>query len=211
MSDLAPESKESRAQEAAAIRRRWITLGEVLAVIAVLISAITLYLNWADRRDERTVEATRSREKSARAATLLLNAATASDDRLTLKPAGPDQIVQSQSIRFPTALGIAPVDTTGDPRIEGEWFSEALKKAREKAKLPDDSVGDERLPVAIATRFIVDGDAHEEVALYDVGYGITGRLLGGHHLTLRGLSRVSAIKAADAQAALDARWGKLTR
>ncbi len=35
--------KQEQAAEAAAIRRRWINLGEVLAVIAVLISALTLW------------------------------------------------------------------------------------------------------------------------------------------------------------------------
>jgi hypothetical protein len=34
---------EQRTAEAAAIRRRWITLGEALAVIAVVISGLTLF------------------------------------------------------------------------------------------------------------------------------------------------------------------------
>ena len=200
----APESpKEARAAEAAAIRRRWITLGELLAVLAVGISALTLYLNWADKSSEQAEKASESRKASVRAARLVLNA-EASGDRLALKPTDPDQIIQSQTIRFPKALGIAPVDTTGEPRIEAGWFDAALKKAREKAKLPDDSVGDERLPVAITTRFVVGGETHEDVAVYDIGYGIAGRWLSGHRLTLRGLSLVS--RSATPQSAIDARW-----
>jgi predicted negative regulator of RcsB-dependent stress response len=46
-----PEEK----REAAAIRRRWITLGEILAVIAVLISGLTLWNSYSDRSaDEPT-------------------------------------------------------------------------------------------------------------------------------------------------------------
>ncbi|KAK0338546.1 hypothetical protein LTR94_038208, partial [Friedmanniomyces endolithicus] len=71
-------AKEERAAEAAAIRRRWITLGEVLAVLAVSISALTLYLNWADKKDERADKAAEraaeSRKASSRAAILILNA-----------------------------------------------------------------------------------------------------------------------------------------
>lgn len=45
MSDSPEAKQETRKEEAARIRRRWITLGELLAVAAVLISALTLYLN----------------------------------------------------------------------------------------------------------------------------------------------------------------------
>jgi hypothetical protein len=114
--------------------------------------------------------------------------------------------VQSQTVRFPTALGVDPAETTGEPRIESSWFEAALKKAREKAGMPDDSRGDERLPMAITTQFLVDGETHEEVAIYDLGYTITGRWLGGHSVTLRGLSLASHTKANGTQAKLDARW-----
>ncbi|CAM8648435.1 hypothetical protein [Sphingobium sp.] len=202
--------KEARAAEAAAIRRRWITLGEILAVLAVGISALTLYLNWADKKDQRAEKAAESRKASGRAAILVLNADSVKDDRIALKTTDPDQVVQSQTILFPRALGIAPVDTTGDPRIEADWFSDALKTARAKAKLPDDSVGDERLPVAITTRFVVGGDTHENIALYDIGYGVAGRWIAGHSLSLRGLSRVETLKSDSAQARVDARWARLS-
>lgn len=208
-------AKEERAAEAAAIRRRWITLGEVLAVLAVSISALTLYLNWADKKDERADKAAEraaeSRKASSRAAILVLNAESVKDDRIALKTADPDQLIQSQTIIFPRALGIAPVDTTGDPRIEAGWFESALKKARAKAKLPDDSVGDERLPIVITTRFVVGGDAHENVALYDIGYGIKGGWIAGHSVALRGISRVATVKADAAQPSADARWARLTK
>ena len=205
MRDSAPERKE-----AAAIRRRWITLGESVAVVAVLISAVTLYLNWADKREERAEKAGESRKASARAATLVLRAGSVKDDRITLTASDPAQIIQSQTIRFPAALALAPVDTSGDARIEAGWFDDALKKARAKAKLPDDSVGDERLPVAITTRFTAGGDAHESTAIYDIGYGIKGGWITGHSLTLRGVARVERISASGAQAAVDARWARLT-
>lgn len=200
---------EARAAEAAAIRRRWITLGEILAVLAVLISAATLWLNWSERSDDAATRAAESRKASTRAALLVLNAVTDGEDRLTLKPVTADQMVQSQTLHFPAALGINPVETTGDPRIEARWFESGLKRAREKAGLPDDSRGDERLPVLIETRFLADGQSHEDVALYDIGYSIAGRMLGGHRVTLRGLSLVKRIGNDNAQAQVNARWAKL--
>ncbi|OAN57825.1 hypothetical protein [Sphingobium sp. TCM1] len=205
------DSPETRKEEAARIRRRWITLGELLAVAAVLISALTLYLNWANKKDERADKAAQSLRDSARAARLVLNGQADGDSRLTLKPTDPGQLVQSQTIHFPTALGIAPVDTTGEPRIEARWFEDALKKARNAAKLPDDSIGDETLPVTIVTQFVVNGDTRSDSAIYAIGYGIAGKWLSGHRLTLRGLSLVGPTQGAGAQAQIDARWARQTK
>lgn len=197
---------EARAAEAAAIRRRWITLGELLAVIAIIISALTLWNSWRERSDSAATKTADAQRASTRAATLVLIAADAGERALVLKPVSAEQSVQSQTILFPTALDAAPAQTTGEPRIEAAWFESALKKARNAAKLPDNSRGDERLPVAITTRFLVDGKAHEDVALYDIGYTISGRLISGHSVTLRGISLASRVKSGNAQAKLDARW-----
>jgi hypothetical protein len=200
---------EQRAAEAAAIRRRWITLGEVLAVIAVTISALTLWNSWSERSDSRAVKTEEAKRASAQAATLVLVASEGDKQALALRPASAEQSVQSQRILLPAALKVAPVETNGEPRIEARWFESALIKAREAARLPDNSRGDERLPVAIVTRFLAQGKPHEDVALYDIGYTVRGKLLSGHSVTLRGLSLVERVSAANAQARLDARWKTL--
>jgi hypothetical protein len=197
---------EARAAESAAIRRRWLTLGEILAVIAVVISGLTLWNNWSERSESKAEQSADARRASTRAGTLTLVAADAGKRTLTLKPVSPEQSVQSQKLLFPSALGAAPAQTTGEPRIETGWFEHPLEKAREAAKLPDNSRGDERLPVAIVTRFLVDGEPHEDVALYDIGYTISGKFLGGHSVSLRGLSFVTRVDSVAAQAKVDARW-----
>ena len=120
-------------------------------------------------------------------------------------------MIEDQTIRFPASLGIDPVQTSGEPRIEARWFDGALKQARDKAGLPGDTRGDERLPVLIETRFLADGEEHRDVALYDVGYAIKGGgLLGGHEVMLRGLSLAGRAKSGS-PAALEARWAKIVR
>ncbi|NLS26977.1 hypothetical protein S2M10_19670 [Sphingomonas sp. S2M10] len=208
MSDEAESRARDRA-EAAKVRRRWVTLGEVLGVAAVLISGLTLWNSWSDRRETKAEKAAIEQRASTRAAKLVLVAADGGKQTLALKPAAPEQSVQSQTVLFPTALGISPAATTGEPRIEGGWFEHALVKARETAGLPDNSRGDERLPVVIVSRFLADGDAHEDVALYDVGYTITGNFIAGHSVTLRGISLVAKVKRGQAQAKLDTRWKTL--
>ena len=201
---------EARAEEAAAIRRRWLSLGETLAVLAVMISALTLWLNWAEQSDTRQEKAAETSHAARQAATLTLTSTiSGKGSRLELHPASAAQQVLGQTIRFPAALGVDPVDTSGEPRIEAQWFEAALKKARNKAGLPDDSRGDERLPLIIATRFMADGQAREDMALYDLGYTIRGRLLSGHVLALRGLSLVRHVEPGKANAALTVRTAHL--
>lgn len=208
MSDEAESRAKDRA-EAAKVRKRWVTLGEVLGVAAVLISGLTLWNNWSDRRETRAEKAATEQRASAKVAKLVLVATDGGKQSLTLKPAATEQSVQSQTILFPTPLGLSPAATTGEPRVEGGWFEHALIKAREAAGLPDNSRGDEQLPVVIVTQYLVDGDPHEDVALYDVGYTISGKFLGGHSVTLRGISLVAKVKRDDAQARLDGRWKTL--
>jgi hypothetical protein len=47
------------------------------------------------------------------------------------------------------------------------------------------------------------------VALYDLGYTISGKFLAGHSISLRGISLVAKVKRGQAQARLDARWKAL--
>src|SRR5690606_3104485 len=144
------------------------------------ISALTFWNSYSDRSNSEAERAAAARKSSAAASTLLLEARPQSDGRsLALAAARDDQVIQSQTIRFPTALGLPPVETTGDARIESDWFADALRKARRAAKQPAASVGDERLPIAVTTRFLVDGATHEDIALYDLGYVLEGRFLQG--------------------------------
>jgi hypothetical protein len=205
----ATSGREARAEEAAAIRRRWITLGEILAVVAVVISALTLYLNWSQQRGSEAEKAAATTDAAVQAARITLRATAGSKgERLEISPMSSEQSIQEQTIRFPEALGASAVTTSGEPRIEARWFDVRLKKAREKAGLPDDSRGDEKLPVLIETRFLADGKDHRDRAIYDIGYTIKGGLLSGHRLELRGLSLAQRIKSGG-QAELDARWRKL--
>ncbi|WP_380874745.1 hypothetical protein ACFB49_01080 [Sphingomonas sp. DBB INV C78] len=135
--------------------------------------------------------------------------ADAEGDRITLSALQDTQAIQGQTVILPTALGVAPVETTGDPRIEAGWFDNGLKRARKELGQADRSVGDERLPVLIVTRYLVDGTLHEDRAIYDLGFALDGQLLGGTRVRIRGLSLITRVPAASGQAKLDARWKQL--
>ena len=197
---LEPETPQQQAAEAAAIRRRWITLGEVLAVAAVLISALTFWNSYQERSGAEADKAAERQAKSEKARTLILSARV--DGRnLSLAARDPEQAIQGQTIAFPSSLGVKAIDTV-DPRIEAGWIESVAKKLRRGARAPS---GDPRLPVAITTRFVSGGESYTDTAIYDVGYRVDEGLLDTD-VELLGLSLVERATAKNAQAKLDALW-----
>jgi len=194
--------------EAAAVRRRklrLLTLAEVLGVSALVISGLTFWNSYSERRHTEEARVAESRAATTKARILVLRAETEKDgDRIALQATG-NQVIQGQTIAFPKALGVDPVEST-DPRIETSWFEDGLKKARKAAGEPEKPRGDARLPVAITTRFTVDGEMAEDVTLYDVGYVTDSSFLGGTSIRLRGLSLIGRSSEKAASGRLDSLW-----
>jgi hypothetical protein len=200
-----PETRAAAAEKAA-IRRRWISLGELLAVAAVVISGLTFWNSYSERTSAEAERAAEKEAKAGRAATLVLRAERADGGRrLLLEPADEGSVIQSQTFLFPSSLAIDSVDTVVEPRIEAEWIEDAVKKAARDGK--DTPAGDRLLPVAITTRFTSDGATREYAAIYDIGYQIEGGgFLEGREVRLRGLSQVQRVSEKDARTRLDALW-----
>lgn len=191
--------------EAAAVRRRWITLGELLAVAAVVISGLTFWNSYSERRSNEVERQSDERSAEVRARTLILRGVPDKDGEVLAISAPTDQAIQSQSVTFPTALELDSIETT-NPRIEADWFDGALRKARKAAGQRDEDAGDERLPVAVTTRYVADGEMITDVSLYDVGYAVKDRFLRGGVVRLRGLSFIGRTRADAAQARVDSLW-----
>src|SRR5689334_1283616 len=99
-SELPPIPSREEA-EASAVRRRWITLAEILGVIAVLISALTLWNSYRQRSSDEADKANARSEAEAEARTLLLRATPDHDGRiLSLASAGAGQTIQTQHVAF---------------------------------------------------------------------------------------------------------------
>jgi hypothetical protein len=203
-----PETR-SQAAEAAAIRRRWITLGEILAVIAVLISGLTLWNSYQERSSSEAERVAEKKQQAAKSQALVLRG-DSGRKKMILTSLDPGHAVQSQSIRFPTALEVDPVEDLVEPRIEAGWIKEAAGKARKSAG-GGNQAEDRRMPVLITSRFVSGGQTFTDSAIYDVGYRREGNLLGGSEIDLLGLSLVERVAPASAQARLDALWKERAR
>jgi hypothetical protein len=195
-----------QAAEAAAIRRRWITLGELLAVAAVVISGLTFWNSYQERSSAEAQRAAEKQDKSVRARLLILSAVTEGRN-LRLSARDADQAIQEQRIFFPSPLGLDAIDTV-DPRIEANWIERAADKIG-KAASAGKSASDRRMPVAITKRFASGGQSRSDTAIYDVGYRIDRGLLDTD-ADLLGLSLVEQTSPKSAQARLDALWKRRT-
>ena len=168
--------------EARAIRKRWVTLAEIVAVAGLLISATGLWLNWSERRNddhEKQIE----KVTEARTHSLVRLTATPERDGETLALKDAEHDVQSVDIRFPKALGVAAQNSILTPHIEAAWIKDALVGATKDG--PDKRDG--RLPVLVSASYW-DGDQQRtDTAIYDLVWQIEGRLLGGHTLRLKGM------------------------
>jgi hypothetical protein len=191
-------SAGDEAADRAKSRRRLLTLAEFVAVAGLLVAALTLYLNWSQRRsdaDDRAAAASAQRNERAR---LDLTATVESDGRrLALRD--PNHDLQDVAIEFPTKSGISRQAPVGDPVIEAEPITGPILALTDGQA--DTREG--RLPVLITARYW-DGDTARTVTgLYDVIWSTHGRLLRGRTLRLEGLRLKDR---AGTKAKLDAAW-----
>ena len=191
---MTAENSQSSASEAAAIRRRWITLAEVLGTAGVIISALALWNSYQERTRDEAEKAALKRESAIRAQALVLRGMPdPAGTSLSLAPADPSQAIQSQTVVFPAAIAATPVETVADPRIEAHWFERQLLRAMTSDEARE-SETDRQVTIAIITRFYRDGALFRDAALYSLVYRIEGGgLLEGREIRLRGLSRLQTV------------------
>ncbi|MGZ3172852.1 MAG: hypothetical protein ACXWJC_07325 [Croceibacterium sp.] len=194
MTDDRSEQAERRA-----IRRRWINVGEVVAVAGLIIAALSLYLGWSGRREDEAERRAEQAEARKQGSHVGLVATHADGDVLDFK--GAACALQSADISFPTALGVATQSTTLDPHIDADWFAKPLLEAIAPSKAEKG-----RMPVLIESRCTGETGDRLERAVYDVPFSVDSRFLRGKTIRLRGLVLREYVTAANGQAHLDAAW-----
>jgi hypothetical protein len=191
-------------------RLRFLTLAELVGIAALAIAG----LGYWDSHRERTLteheRAAQAQEKKAEAKAgalkltfLITGSPEGSGDRLKLASVHSEQVIQTQELTFPKEIRGDPVQTTGNPRLEAGWIEDGVTKA-EHARGGKGRKG--RLPVAIVTTFIEDGQTKTDSALYQLGYSAHPRVLRSDKVELEGLSLIRHGAGGDAQAAVDNLW-----
>jgi len=160
-------------------RRRWINLGEIIALAALIVSAIGVWIAWKNNNQDKPTRVVEQRSSVP----LALRGTADSDGRtLTIMPADPSHGLESATV---TIKGASPIDVGSDGKLSASDLEAALK-GREKE--PKDIAL--RLPVRINARYVEAGADRRGGGSYILRYKWEGGgLFGGRSLHLLGLSR----------------------
>lgn len=207
MTETPPDPREDQAERAEkqALRRRWLTIGELVAVAGVVIAGLTLWNGWSERRDaaatRAAAQAAAQAEAEATRRRVGLIATDAGGDTLAFK--GIECALQATDIRFPPSLGVEPQFTVTVHEIQAGWIAKALLALTDGGA--DRQRG--RLPMLIESRCDGAGGPRLERAIYDLVWETEPGLLG-RSLKLRGLVLREDKVGKDANARLDALWSR---
>lgn len=189
-------------------RRRWITMGEIIGIAALVISGLSYW----DAHQERVAPPRSAAAVPTRASPLYLTGPTTpAHDRIDLRSASPDMVIQTQTIRFPRAVRADPVETTGNPRIEVAWFEDGLRaalkgtSAHASRKQIRGGAGRQRLAVGVETTYVANGAPRTDRSVYDLNYTLRERMLRPDVVEIEGFALVQRVNG-DLQHAVDARF-----
>ena len=160
-------------------RRRWINLGEVIAIAALIVSAAGVWIAWKSSNNDKPTRVVEQRSSVP----LALRGTVDSDGRtLTIVPADPSHALESLKV---TIRGAAAIEVGSDGRLSASDVESALKGHEKEAKDVTHSV-----PLRIDARYVEAGTDRRGGGAYVLRYKWEGgRLFGGRSLRLIGISR----------------------
>ena len=193
MSEAPPPAERKRG-------RLWISIGEGAAVLAVVIAALSY---WDSHRQHAEEAKSAAQQAQAQSAFVLRASAVEGGRRLALESVEPRQVIQSQRYYFPTqVLDHAMEVSAARPQIDQNWIAAGLDRVLRDAK----GDGEARLPVAIVTSYVEDGETRQDRSLYVIGYAYRAHFLGGRQIILQGLALQRRAFTGDPQAAVERSW-----
>ena len=155
-------------------RLRWVTLGEAIAIAALILSGLGLWHEWNKQSDKPVVV-----EKNESIPLTLRGQVTNEGRELEISPIEDSHALQSLTVR----VGGKQIELGSDGELDSEDVADALgTKAR-------DDEGTQRLPVRITARYVEAGADKTATRSYTLSYRWKDRLIGSPSLRLVGLSR----------------------
>ena len=160
-------------------RRRLITLGEMIALAALIVSAVGVWISWKNSESDHSTRIVEQRSSIP----LTLHAKAESDGaRLDISPVEPTHALESLSIAI---AGAAPIQVGSDGELSASDVQSALK---DRDKEPKDRT--RSVPVRISARYVEAGKDRRGGGAYALQYKWEGGgLFGGRSLRLIGLGR----------------------
>lgn len=173
-------TEPNETSEEAKRRKRLITLGEVIALAGLTISALALWNSWKSDKDDKPTVAVESHQ----AIPLALRGKVEDDGKaLRLTPAEASHALDSVRVSaLPPGKGSA--DFGGDPLLSAATIESWLPKEENRE-------GAGGLNVSVETHYIEAGESRTAKQRYRVTYRWTdGGLFGGKSPRLTSISRI---------------------
>ena len=160
-------------------RRRWITFGELIALAALIVSAIGVWISWKSSDHQGPTSVVEQRQPIP----LTLRAKREGDGQaLEISPVEPTHALESLTITLP---GGAPIQVGSDGELQASDVQSALKGHDTDPK--DRTLS---LRVRIDAHYVEAGHDRRAAGSYTLRYMWKGGgLFGGRSLHLVGLSR----------------------
>ena len=160
-------------------RVRWITLGEAIAIAALVVSAFGVWISWKSNGDDK---APTTIVEHRQAIPLALRGEPLRDGRsLEISPIEDSHSLQTLVV---TPAGAKPIDLGNDGELSARSLEGALGKNAANGK------GTHRVPVRIAARYVEAGADKSATGSYVIAFRWENRgLFGGRSLRFVGLSR----------------------
>jgi hypothetical protein len=193
------------------LKIRFLNLAEIVGVAALAIAGLEYWDSHHERLDREQARAEAAAEKAGRDSLLLKGQVAGKGDLVRLNPVDPNQVVQTVTVWFPKDVRADKVEIDGDPRLEAAWIADGVRKAQSQSDGQSKSDGkseEGRVPVAVQTVFVQDGQTRTDAAVYNLAYSLHHRLLQADRVQLEGLSLARRGLKGDPQTAADKLWGK---
>lgn len=161
-------------------RRRLIPLGELIALAALIVSALGVWIAWESSKERDAP--TQIVQQRPRVPLALRGTVDDRGSRLTLTPADPSHALESVIVKIP---GAAPIEVGSDGRLDASQIEATLKARENEAK-----GATFRLPLKLDVRYVEDGADRRGGGDYLLRYKWEGGgLFGGRSLRLIGFTR----------------------
>jgi hypothetical protein len=160
-------------------RRRWINLGELIALAALIVSAIGVWIAWKSSNQDKP---TRVVEQRSAVPLTLRGMPNGDGSALAITPADPNHGLESMTV---TIKGASPIEIGSDGRLQASDVQAALKD-----RPKEDKGRTYHAPVRIDAHYVEMGADRAGGGSYVLRYRWEGGgLFGGRSLHLVGLSR----------------------
>jgi hypothetical protein len=160
-------------------RRRWINLGEIIALCALVVSGLGVWIAWKSSNQDKPERVVEQRS----AVPLALRGTVDTDGRtLTIIPADPSHALESLTVTIRTA---SPIQVGSDGKLSASDAEAALKNREKEAKDVMLSV-----PIRVDARYVENGADRRGGGSYILRYKWEGGgLFGGRSLHFVGMSK----------------------